>query len=438
MAVSTAQRKMPPPTSKFRTELEKLVAALGRPLFAVLLALVVAGIVTIISTQGPLLDRLNGVGSAYYYLYQGSFGTLQSTARTLVKVTALVFTGLSVALAFRAGLFNIGAAGQLTAGTVTAGAIALALPTQPGWILMPLMIIGSALAGAIWGGVIGALKAWRGAHEVVTSIMLNWIAFFLAAFLIDGPLQAPNLPRQSMPMPTQAILPFVSTFYNQTLGTFLPPIPTPTSYTVDLSIILALLMLVVYGFIVARTTFGYEIRVIGQNIKAARYAGISIQKNLILTMALAGALAGLAGSMRLMGQAPYQLVSSSFANDTTGFDAIGVALLGRTTPLGILLAALLFGGLQQAGPSMELFAHVPASLVYIIEALVLLSVATEFLPALQRVLPGWMRWGQKPVLLSPVVASSPTTPRNNEDDTQQAIQQQEPGDKTVAPAGQEE
>lgn len=403
MAVPTVQRGTPSPRSKIALWTYKLQMALGRPLFAVLLALVVGSIIIMITSPGSFVDRFMSVIAAYQNLYAGSFGNLQSTSYTLVNVTALIFTGLSVAIAFRAGLFNIGAAGQLTVGAVTAGIIGIELHTWPGWLLVPLMIIASALAGAVWGGLVGALKAWRGAHEVVTTIMLNWIAFFVAAYLIDGPFQAPRLSEQSVPLPPQATLPSIAVLYNQTLGTFLPHIDSPGSYTVDVSLILALLALVVYWFITARTTFGYELRVIGQNLKAARYAGISIKKNIVMAMALAGAFAGLAGSLRLMGQAPYQLIGPSFSIDTTGFDAIGVALLGRTTSIGILLAGLLFGGLQQAGPYMELFAHIPGDLILIIQALVLFSIATEFLPAIQRVLPTWARLGRKPSLVPDIM-----------------------------------
>ncbi len=254
--------------------------------------------------------------------------------------------------------------------------------------------------------------------------MLNWIAFFVAAYLIDGPFQAPHLSEQTVPLPPQATLPSLAVLYNQTLGTFLPQIASPSSYTVDVSLILALLTLVVYWFITARTTFGYELRVIGQNPKAARYAGISIKKNMVLTMALSGAFAALAGSLHLMGQAPYQLIGPSFSTDTTGFDAIGVALLGRTTSIGILLAGLLFGGLQQAGPYMELFAHIPGDLVLIIQALVLFSIATEFLPAIQRALPAWARLGRKPSLVPDIMGHTVIDlPAKDE----QASQDMEPG-----------
>ena len=403
MAVPTVQHGTPSPRSKIALWTHKLQMALSRPLFAVLLALIAGSIIIMITSPGSLVDRFTSVVAAYQNLYAGSFGNLQSTSYSLVNVTSLIFAGLSVAIAFRAGLFNIGAAGQLTVGAVVAGIIGITLPTWPGWLLIPLMIIASILAGAVWGGIVGLLKAWRGAHEVVTTIMLNWIAFFVAAYLIDGPFQAPRLSEQTIPLPPQATLPSLAVLYNQTLGTFLPQIASPSSYTVDVSLILALLALVVYWFITARTTFGYELRVIGQNPKAARYAGISIKKNIVLTMALSGAFAALAGSLHLMGQAPYQLIGPSFSTDTTGFDAIGVALLGRTTSIGILLAGLLFGGLQQAGPYMELFAHIPGDLVLIIQALVLFSIATEFLPAIQRALPAWARLGRKPSLVPDII-----------------------------------
>ncbi|HZO74151.1 MAG TPA: ABC transporter permease [Ktedonobacteraceae bacterium] len=403
MAVPTVHHEPPPPRSKIALWTHKLQMALGGPLLAVLLALIAGSIIIMITSPGSLVDRFMSVVAAYQNLYAGSFGNLQSTSYSLVNVTSLIFAGLSVAIAFRAGLFNIGAAGQLTVGAVAAGIIGIRLPSWPGWLLIPLMIIASILAGAVWGGIVGVLKAWRGAHEVVTTIMLNWIAFFVAAYLIDGPFQAPRLSEQTIPLPPQATLPSLAVLYNQTLGTFLPQIASPSSYTVDVSLILALLALVVYWFITARTTFGYELRVIGQNMKAARYAGIAIKKNIVLTMALSGAFAALAGSLHLMGQAPYQLIGPAFSTDTTGFDAIGVALLGRTTSIGILLAGLLFGGLQQAGPYMELFAHIPGDLVLIIQALVLFSIATEFLPAIQRALPTWARLGRKPSLVPDIM-----------------------------------
>jgi general nucleoside transport system permease protein len=407
MSVSTAQRETPPSAAKAPPWLQKLGRSLARPLFAVVLALLVGCVIIFITSAGAPGDRLNAVIQAYQNLFIGSYGSLQNTSYSLVVVTSLIFAGLSVAIAARGGLFNIGAAGQMTVGAVVAGVIGLDFSSLPSWVLIPLMITASAVSAAIWGGIVGALKAWRGAHEVVTTIMLNWIAFNFADYLlVNGPLQAPRLSAQSLPLSPQATLPSIAQLYNQTLGTFLPAIASPTDYSVDASFFFAIIALAIYWFIVRRTTFGYEQRIVGQNVRAARYAGIRVNRNMILTMALAGAFAGLAGSLRLMGQQPYQLIGTSFSNDTTGFDAIGVALLARTTPVGIFISALLFGGLNQASGSMELYAKVPADLVSIIQALVLFSIAAEFLPVIQRSLPGLMGRSRKPALVPNIVGDT--------------------------------
>lgn len=424
MAVPTVQRRKSgsqqrPPASKFTVWTRKFGNSLGRPLFAVVLAMIAGGIVIMLTTSGTPLERFDAAVSAYQSLYTGSFGTLQSLSYTLVRVGPLVLTGLSVAIAFRAGLFNIGAEGQLAMGAMTAGVIAYTLPHAPGWVLIPLMILGSMLAGAVWGGIVGILKVWRGAHEVVTTIMLNWIAFYFTDYLIAGPYKAPNQANQTPSLPIQATLPRVSIFYNQTLGTFLPKIAQPEQYFVDVSIFIALLALVVYWFITSRTAFGYEVRVIGQNPKAARYAGIPVKRNLFAVMALAGAFSGLAGALHLMGQFPNQLIGTTFSIDSTGFDAIGVALLGRTTAVGVLLGALLFGGLRQGGGFMQLNAGIPGDLVYIIQALVLFSIAAEFLPALQRSWPSWARFNQRPALVPNIVGTTVADLSVNENGTPQ-------------------
>jgi ABC-type uncharacterized transport system permease subunit len=409
MAVRTAPQPgtptQRPPTSQLTTWLRSLGNSIGRPLFSVVLAIIAGGIVIMITSPGALTDRLASVVAAYSSLFQGSFGNLQSISFTLVGVTSLILTGISVAIAFRAGLFNIGAEGQLAMGAMVAAIIGFKASTWPGWILIPVMIIASMLMGAIWGGIVGILKAWRGAHEVVTTIMLNWTAFYFTDYLISGPFKAPEQANQTPAIPSQAILPKISIFYNSTLGAFLPKIPSPEQYLVDVGFFLAILALIIYWFIISRTTFGYEVRVIGQNPKAARYAGIPIKRNIFAVMALAGAFSGLAGSIRLMGQFPYQLIGTTFSIDTTGFDAIGVALLGRTTAVGVFLGSLLFGGLRQGGTFMQLNANVPGDLVFIIQALVLFSIAAEFLPAIQRALPKWMSVSRKPPLVPPILGA---------------------------------
>ena len=370
--------------SNVMARIRKILQSFAGPIFAVVLAMVAGSIVIMVTTPGSLPDRLSGAVAAYQALLYGAFGSGQNLSFTLTTVTPLILASISVALTFRAKLFNIGAGGQLAMGGMTAGVIGFELPHAPGWVLIPLMIIGGIIAGAIWGGIAGFLKAWRGAHEVVTTIMLNWIAFFFTNYLINGPFQSLHTANQTDPIPTQATLPHISNFYNDTLGTFLPKIANPSLYFVDVGFFFSLLALVIYWFIISRTTFGYEVRVIGENPKAAHYAGIPIKRNIFLVMAIGGAFSGLAGALQLMGQFPYQLIANTFATQSTGFDAIGVALLGRTTSIGVFLASLLFGGLRQGGTYMQISAGVPGDIVYIMQALVLFSIAAEFLASIQR------------------------------------------------------
>ncbi|HET8913060.1 MAG TPA: ABC transporter permease [Ktedonobacteraceae bacterium] len=409
MSVQTEPRGMSEvrsPSSKLVVWMRKLSNSLARPLFAIILAMIAGTIVILITSPGSIVDRFANVSAAYSSLWIGSFGDPGNITYTLVRVTPLLLAGISVAIAFRVGLFNIGAAGQLAVGAMTAGIIGFKLSTWPSGLLVPTMLLGSMLAGAVWGGIVGLLKAWRGAHEVVTTIMLNWIAFYVTDYLIDGPFKAPNQANQTPSLPPQGTLPLVSKFYNQTLGTFLPMIGSPEQYPVDMGIFIALLALVIYWFLTRRTTFGYEVRVIGQNPQAAKYAGISVKRNIVVAMALAGAFAGLAGSVRLMGQFPYQLIGTTFSIDSTGFDAIGVALLGRTSAIGVLLGALLFGGLRQGGTYMQVNAGIPGDLVFIIQALVLFSIASEFLPAIRRSTARWTRRTIKPALVAPLIGDS--------------------------------
>lgn len=393
MAVPTIQREASPggpPTSRLLLWLRKYGSRVGRPLFAVALSILIGSIVIVISTPGSFGDRMSTISEAYSALWTGSFGDAFSISNTLVKVTPLIFASLSVAISFRAGLFNIGAAGQIVMGAMAADILALRATTWPGWLLVPSMMIISMLVGGLWGAIVGFLKAWRGAHEVVTTIMLNWIAFYVTDYFIDGPFTAPGGVNQTNALPLQARLPRITDFYNATLGQILPK-ADPYMYLVDISFLLALVALVVYWFLSKRTTFGYEIRVLGENPKAAIYAGIPTKRNILLVMAIAGAFAGLGGALHLMGQFPYQMVATTSRVDTTGFDAIGASLLGMNTSIGILFGSLLFGGLRSASPLMQA-SGISGDIVLVLEALILFCMASEFLPALRRVLPGWLRF----------------------------------------------
>ncbi len=412
MAVPTKQpetSEQRPPVNNLQAGIRKFGTALGRPLISVILAFIAGAIVIIITWPNKQVDPFTNVINAYTTLFTGSFGTPANFSDTLVRVTPLIFTSLSVAIAFRAGLFNIGAAGQLAVGAMTADIVGLTFASWPSWVLIPTMLLASILAGAIWGGIVGFLKAWRGAHEVVTTIMLNWIAFWGTDYLINSPpFTAPFGVTQTIALSPQATLPSLALLYNQTLGNFLPRFDSFAlfSYKVDVSLFLALIAIVIYWFIISRTTFGYEIRVIGQNPKAAQYAGIPIKRNIFLVMAIAGAFAGLAGSTHLMGQPGYELSATAFSSDPTGFDAIAVALLGRTTAIGILLASLFFGGLRSGSTAMQAIAHVDPNLVLILEALVLFFIAAEFLPTLQRAMPKWLEVSRRPALVPPITGTT--------------------------------
>ncbi len=419
MAVPTKQpetSEQRPPLSKLAIWPRKVGAALGGPVISVILALIAGAIVILITWPDKTVDPFTNVIHAYSTLFTGSFGSSVNFSTTLVTVSPLIFASISVAIAFRAGLFNIGAAGQLAVGAMAADLVGLTFTSWPSWVLVPVMLLASILAGALWGGIAGFLKAWRGAHEVISTIMLNWIAFYGTDYLINSaPFAAPFGITQTIGLPPQAQLPFVASLSNQIFGTQL----NTFSYTVDVSIFFALIALVIYWFIISRTTFGYEIRVIGQNPKAAKYAGIPTKRNTFLVMAIAGAFAGLAGSTHLMGQPGYELSATAFSIIPTGFDAIAVALIGQTTAIGILLASLLIGGLRSGSTAMQAIAHVDPNLVLIIEALVLFFIAAEFIPALRRVLPPWLRPRFRPTLQATTVAgTSVDLPENGNGDAQ--------------------
>jgi len=426
MAVSAKQPETSehrPPGSKLAIWARKFGTAFGRPVISVILAFIAGAIVILITWPDKTVGPFQNIINAYAALFTGSYGSLANISDTLVIVTPLIFASISVAIAFRAGLFNIGAAGQLAVGAMAADMIGLTFTSWPSWLLIPVMLLASILAGAIWGGIAGLLKAWRGAHEVVTTIMLNWIAFYGTDYLINSPpFTAPFGVTQTLALPPNATLPPIAGVYNQIFGNGQPLLDTFT-YKVDISIFFALIALVIYWFIISRTTFGYEIRVIGQNPKAAKYAGIPTRRNIFLVMAIAGAFAGLAGSTNLMGQPGYNLTATAFSGLPTGFDAIAVALLGQTTAIGILLASFLIGGLRSGSTAMQSLAHVDPNLVLIIEALVLFFIAAEFLPVLRRALPAWLRPRFVPTLQTTTVArTSVDLPENGNGDAQSNVE----------------
>jgi simple sugar transport system permease protein len=298
------------------------------------------------------------VGSSYWALVRGSVGSWHAVGTTLERSAPLICAGLGVTLAFRAGLFNIGAQGQLLIGALCAGYVGFTWDLPAGLHLLVALVAG-LVGGAAWGGLAGFLKARTGAHEVITTIMLNYLGLQLLLFaLSNDAFQRPgtNNP-QSPPVNDSAMFPSV--------------------FETHLGVILAFLAAVGVWWLLDRSTLGFELRAVGANADASRTAGMSVPKVYTLAMVLAGALAGLAASMNVLGH--HDSLSPSMAG-TIGFDAITVALLGRATPMGTVLAGLLFGALSVGGVAMQASAAgTPKELTQVLQALIVLFVAAPAL-----------------------------------------------------------
>jgi general nucleoside transport system permease protein len=302
---------------------------------------------------------VEAVWDAYSALVRGAFGSGPALERTLERSAPLICAGLGVALAFRAGLFNIGAQGQALVAALAAGYVGFTWDLPAGLHLLAAIAAGLA-AGAFWGSIVGWLKATTGAHEVITTIMLNFVARFVVLyFLAKEAFQRPNSDNLISPAPADS-------------ATF------PTIAGIHLGIPLALLAAAGVWWILERSKLGFELRAVGANPDASRTAGMSTTKVYILVMALAGMLAGLAATMTVLGLR--QSVTDQVVG-SVGFDAITVALLGRATPLGTVLAGFLFGALSAGGLGMQASAGVPPELIQVVQALIVLFVAA---PALIR------------------------------------------------------
>ncbi|ACL69635.1 ABC transporter permease [Halothermothrix orenii] len=320
------------------------------PVIAVIFGLVAGGIFMVIIGKNPF--------KAYQVLINSSFGSLRGFSEMLVNTTPLIFTGLSVAFAFRTGLFNIGGEGQfLVAYTATAWVgYALSLP----WFIhVPLALIAGIIAGGLWGGIAGYLKAKMGVHEVITTIMLNYIGFHYVGFLLGKKLKDPSVALPATPVIKETAQ----------LHKLLPP-------RLNTSILLALIAAVLVYYILWKTTIGYEIRAVGLNPEASRYGGINVGKSMVLAMFISGALAGLAGSTQVMGLEPRAYQPFGFLG--YGFTGIAVALLGKNHPAGVVLGALLFGVLARGSNQMQSLAGVPKEVIEVIQAIIILFVAAEY------------------------------------------------------------
>jgi ABC-type uncharacterized transport system permease subunit len=291
--------------------------------------------------------------------------------QTLILTTTLILTGLAVAFAFRCGLFNIGGQGQYFVGIVAALAFGTNFASMPRGLHIPLALLCAALAGAVWAGIAGIMRATVGAHEVITTIMLNWIAYWVGSYLfsLGGPMQSDT--QESVPISNDvtesAKLPV---FWGDVQG-------------LHIGFFISIVALVAFWAILNRTTLGYEVRAVGYNPEAARYGGINVARNYFLAMAISGTFAGLAGAVDVLGW-QYRYGQIDIQQSDIGFVGIAVALLGRNTALGIFFSALLFGGLLTGTSTRNLNPEVfdpelAGNLTLLIQGLVVLFVAADVL-----------------------------------------------------------
>ncbi|REE98281.1 ABC transporter permease [Thermomonospora umbrina] len=376
----------PPEADRFRRLVAQTVA--GPPwvvtVLAILLALLVGALLMIVSDSevtdtfayffsrpgDALSASWTEVSTAYGALFKGAVfnpdsaatatAALRPISETLTEATPLIFGGLAVGLAFRAGLFNIGGQGQLIIGAITTTWVGFTLDA-PGFVALPAAILAGLLGGALYGGIVGWLKASTGAHEVIVTIMLNYVAFLLLGYLIaSDTFRDPENPQPiSKSVADAARLPHL---FGDTLR-------------VNAGLLLALAAVVFAWWLLNRSTLGFQLRAVGANPNAARTAGMSVGYGQIMAMLLSGGLMGLVGVSQVLGTANANNALTQQIDAGLGFTAITVALLGRASPVGTVFAALLFGALQAGGREMQAAAGVSIEIVTVIQALIVLFVA---------------------------------------------------------------
>ena len=324
------------------------------PVLAAFLGLIAGAIIMLLGNYDPI--------KGYQALTEGVFGRPKAIGETVRAMSPLILAGLAVAFAFRTGLFNIGVEGQLLVGWLASVWVGVAFDL-PKVIHLPLAIAAAAIAGGLWGIVPGYLKARFKVHEVIVTIMMNYIALYVTSALIKTYLYAGNEKSFKINESASLTSPFLASITEN----------SRLHYGIFIALIAAFIM----WFILEKTAKGYELRSVGINQHASLYAGMNVSRNIVLSMAISGAFAGVAGAMEGLGTFQNMTVLSAFTG--TGFDGIAVALLGANTAVGVVFAAALFGGLKTAAPQMNFEANVPSELVEIIIALIIFFVASSYL-----------------------------------------------------------
>jgi simple sugar transport system permease protein len=326
---------------------QPVVLPILSPLLAIAAALLVGAGLIIIAGKNPI--------AAYSTLFQEAIANYYGFGNTLTKTTPLLLTSLGVLVALKAGQFNIGGEGQIYMGGLGSTLVGLYVKA-PLVIHLPLALLAGFLLGAIWGLIPGYLKAVRGVNEVITTLLLNYVGQYFISYLVNGPMMQPGAPSPFSPkLPESAQLP-----------TILPQTQTHAG------IVIALMATGILWVVFLRSPLGYQIEAVGQNPIAARYAGMSVKRTIMLVMAVAGGLAGLAGSSEVMGL-KYRLFENFSGG--YGFDAIAIAFLSRGSILGVVFTSLFFGALRSGANVMQRSADVPVTIVYAIQGLTVLFIA---------------------------------------------------------------
>ncbi len=324
-------------------------------LAAVVLGLLAGAVFMALSGSNPL--------AGFYYLFRGGLMNMERIGNTLASATTLVFTGLAVAFSFKTGLFNIGASGQMLMGGLTATAIGLSVQ-MPRMILLPLIVLAAAAAGALWAAIPGFLKAKFNVHEVVATIMMNWIAYWTVYYTIPAYFKGTFLETESRRIPALASF-RVEWLTNIFRGSY-----------INMGVFLALTAVIVIAIILEKTTLGFELKAVGFNRYAAEYAGIHVPKNIVLSMSISGILAGLAGATYYLGYAVNMQIG---VVPSAGIDGIAVALLGANSPWGVLASSLFFGILHSGKGFMNAMTKVPPEIGDTIIAIIIYFAATGVL-----------------------------------------------------------
>lgn len=324
-------------------------------IISVILGLLAGGLLMLFIGSNPI--------EGYSYLIQGALKNIERVGNTLATATPLIFTGLSVAFAFRTGLFNIGASGQMLIGGLCATAVGLSFDlSRP--ILLLLMIFVGILGGALWAFIPGLLKAKFNVHEVVSTIMMNWIAYWTVYYVVPGYFKGEFLETESRKLSEESTLrvPFLTEMFD---GSY-----------INLGLFIAVIAVIIVAFIINKTTLGFELKAVGFNRHGAEYAGMKVNRNIILSMLISGALAGLGGVALYTGNASSIQIGILPAQ---GYDGIAVALLGANTPFGVFFAAILFGILYSGTGFMNAMTEIPPELANTIIAIIIYFAATSVL-----------------------------------------------------------